>query len=122
MNSDTIVSKLNDLFLDIPNIQNQTSQFASRKRNVSMIDVFNFLFKYSQKYKTKQSLISDFNFDSDITITQSAMYSKEKHISINCCKQICQRLYSILNDLYVLNPLMKNIEKKLTVHIYLLMD
>lgn len=113
MNIDNIIMKINDLFKNIPNIQKQTSTLISRTSHVSMIDVFRFLLKYSQKYITKSSIVSDFNFDDNIEITQSSLHSKEKHITVECCKQISSQLYNILNDLYTKYPIMKIIEKKI---------
>ena len=113
MYTDTIISNINSLFTNINNIQKQTSSLVSRTVNVHMNHVFKYLLKYSQKNITKKSIVSDLNFDDNIDITPSAMYSKEKHININFCKHISNELYCILNNMYTSHPIMKNIEQKI---------
>jgi len=113
MYTDTVISKINSLFTNINIIQKQTSNLVSRNVNVHIHHVFKYLLKYSQKNITKKSIVSDLNFDDNINITPSAMYSKEKHITLEFCKYMSQQLYSILNDMYISHPIMKNIEQKI---------
>lgn len=113
MYSDSVIFKINTLFTNINIIQKQTSNFVSRIVNVHMNHVFKYLLKYSQKNITKKAIVSDINFDDNINITPSAMYSKEKHITLEFCKYISQQLYCILNDMYTSHPIMKNIEQKI---------
>lgn len=113
MNNDIFISKINKLFTDIHIIQKQTSNLVSRNVNANMMHVFKYLLKYSQKNITKKSIVSDLNFDDNVHITPSAIYSKEKHISVECCKYFSQQLYCILNDMYTFHPIMKNIERKI---------
>ena len=82
MYTDSVVSKINILFMNINIIQKQTSCLVSRNVNVRMNHVFKYLLKYSQKNITKKSIVSDLNFDDNINITPSAIYSKEKHITV----------------------------------------
>jgi hypothetical protein len=89
------VTRLCKLCLNINIIQKQTSNLVSRNVNVHIHHVFKYLLKYSQKNITKKSIVSDLNFDDNINITQSAMYSKEKHITLEFCKYMSQQLYSI---------------------------
>ena len=113
MYTDLVVSKINILFTNINIIQKQTSCLVSRNVNVRMHHVFKYLLKYSQKNITKKSIVSDLNFDDNINITPSAIYSKEKHITVEFCKYISHELYCILNDMYTSHPIMRNIEKKI---------
>jgi hypothetical protein len=107
-------NNLNEWIDDFVKIQKDTSELTLRTSKVSITDVFKYMLKYSQKNVTKSSIVANMNFKENIDITQSSLYSKEKHITVECCKEMSMKLLNIYTSLYDSNLIFsKVIDNKL---------
>ena len=92
----TIINNINNIFkTTINNIYKETK---IRNRKISISDVLLFRFKYSQKNKTKQNIISNINFHNKEVINRSSFYRKDKNIPLKYYKYIFTSIKKLYNE------------------------
>jgi len=100
------IQKLNDIFRKLESIHNETKDKNTRNKKISIHDAILYQFNYSNINKTKESIVSDFNYENKhIHIHKTSMYRKERNISVNLYK----KLYFNIKELY--DSEFKNLDK-----------
>ena len=93
VNITTISNKLNTFFDNIINVVKQSINKNKKKlrtKDITINNLIEFMFRYSDKNKTQQSIISNINKTNKKCITRTSYYNKEKNID-------CDLYYNILN-------------------------
>jgi hypothetical protein len=72
-----------------------------RNKKLSLHDVLYYQFSYSSIHKTKQEIVSNFNFENkNFTVNKTSMYKKEKNIPLNFYKQLFIKIKELYDNEY----------------------
>ena len=92
----TIINNINNIFkTTIDNIYKETK---IRNRKISISDILLFRFKYSQKNKTKQNIISNINCHNDDVVDRTSFYRKDNNIPLKYYKYIFTSIKKLYNE------------------------
>lgn len=92
--------EFNKLFFDGDNIIKKyldKKKIKTRKSKITFIDILCYMFNYSFIDNTKQSVVSDYNFDNNINVNRTSFYKKELKIPINYYIKIFTKIKFLLN-------------------------
>ena len=91
-----MLNNLNKIFKNISAIHTETKKVNTRTKKLSIHDALLYQFKYSCIYKTKQSIVSDFNYKNDKSVHRTTLYRKENNISLD----FYRKLYLNIKEYY----------------------
>ena len=95
-----LANELNELFKNCDNnIKKELlkNKIKTRNRKITFTDVLTYIFNYSFIDTTKQKIVSDHNFENNVSIDRTTFYKKEKAIPI-----------SFYNDIFIKTKLLLN--------------
>lgn len=96
-----MIENLNQIFKNIEKIHDETKKKKTRNVKLSLYDALLYQFNYSNIYKTKQQIVSDFNFENEkFTIHRSSMYRKEENITVDFYKKIFIKIKELYEKKY----------------------
>jgi hypothetical protein len=105
-----MIKKLNEIFQSITSIHNDTKEKNTRTKKLTVADAILYQFYYSNIKTTKQSIVSDFNFD-NTSIHRSSIYRKERNISVQVYKTLYSKIKEIYDEQFNNSIKMKEIDK-----------
>ena len=97
---DILANEFNKLFFNTDDIITKSlnkKKTITRKRKINFIDVLCYMFNYSFIGNTKQSVISDYNFDNGINVNRTSFYRKELKIPMNYYENLFCKIKTLLN-------------------------
>lgn len=95
-----LTDDINNLFKDADkNIRKSLldKNIKTRNTKLNFVDVLCYVFNYSFIDSTKQSVVSDLNFDNENNINRTSYYKKEVQIPLSFYNDIYTKLKKILN-------------------------
>lgn len=72
-------------------------KIKTRQSKISFNDILCYIFNYSFINNTKQSVVSDYNFDNNICVNRTSFYKKELKIPLNYYKILFTKIKFLLN-------------------------
>lgn len=93
-------NELNEIFKNSnKNIKEELlkKKIKTREGKITFEDVLSYIFNYSFIDTTKQSIVSNYNFNNNNSIDRSTFYKKEKLISISFYNNIFLKIKQLLN-------------------------
>ena len=97
---DKLANELNEIFKNSDNIIKEElykNNIKTRNGKINFTDVLTYIFNYSFINTTKQQIVSEHNFNNDISIDRTTFYKKEKMISVSFYNDILIKTKLLLN-------------------------
>jgi hypothetical protein len=96
-----LVNELNTLFMDANNTIKQTllkNKIKTKIKKISFTDALSYAFHYSFIDNTKQSVVSDYNYDNDKEGDRTSYYKRELQIPISFYENTLHKIKKMLNS------------------------
>ena len=94
--------KLNDIFLKYTNYKfiNSINKKNLRQKvdGLTLSDILEYRFNYSNKYTSKDNIVSHINYTNDKQLTRQSFDSKENNLDIDVYKSLFKQIYLHLYD------------------------
>ena len=99
---DTVSNKVNSFFDNIINIVKQSVNVNTKKlrnKDITINNLIEFMFRYSDKNNTQQSIISSINKKNKKSITRTSFFNKEKNVDYNLYSNVLDASKKFLNEI-----------------------